>query len=69
MPGDESRKVRRKSISISYSCGCPLWLQTSSKPRDPLNKFMTALAYSQFGYQGALAAGFCSSAIAPALLY
>jgi hypothetical protein len=30
---------------------------------------MTALAYSQFGYQGALAAGFCSSAIAPALLY
>jgi len=30
---------------------------------------MTALAYSQPCYQGALEAGFCSSAIAPALLY
>ncbi|MDP6415393.1 MAG: hypothetical protein QGG54_10295, partial [Gammaproteobacteria bacterium] len=26
---------------------------------DPLNKYMTALAYSQSCYQGALAAGFC----------
>jgi len=30
---------------------------------------MTALAYSQSCYQGALEAGFCFSAIAPALLY
>ena len=33
----------------------PAWCSIDTLTRDPLNKYMTALAYSQFCYQDALA--------------